>query len=123
MLPLWNFMRKYYWILLLAGWAWSETAQPLQIAVLPSRCNTEDCTDEIGYGSVRQGICPYGWRIPVADDWNALHLALAESNRNGVSKMKLANTPFADWNNTENDGNSFYFSAVPAGLRVANGGF
>ncbi len=90
---------------------------------LPYRCNTEDCTDEIGYGTVRQGICPYGWRIPVADDWNALHLALADEKFKGVSKMKLATTPFDEWNSSENDGNSSYFSAVPAGMRVVNGGF
>jgi len=88
---------------------------------LPSSCNVTACGDSIH--SPHQGICPLGWHIPSALDWNVLGVNLGAATSVGA-KMKALTTTFIAWDNTTyNDGNSSGFSAFPAGLRFETGGF
>lgn len=42
---------------------------------LPSSCNTTDCAGQISTGNHR-GICPSGWHIPKASEWESLNTML-----------------------------------------------
>jgi uncharacterized protein (TIGR02145 family) len=89
---------------------------------LPAYCNTSACVDQISTGH-HQGICPIGWHIPKAAEWNQLATYLGGTLIAG-SRMKLNNTLFDVWDSlTYNDGNSSGFSAIPAGNRYGEGGF
>jgi uncharacterized protein (TIGR02145 family) len=65
-----------------------------------------------------RGLCPEGWSIASENDWKDLVNALGGSNTAG-NAMKIKN----EWNNDANADNSSGFSALPAGLRDANGDF
>lgn len=94
-------------------------------------CNSVLLSDATCNASIsaknHQGICPTGWRMPKASEWDALVTALGGNAAIVGSKMKLNNTSFPDWNSLDtvayNDGNSSGFSAVPAGGRHPYYGF
>lgn len=70
-----------------------------------------------------RGICPVGWHIPKPAEWNTLATLLGGSDLAG-KKMKLNTAGYSSWDAvTYNDGNSSYFSALPAGVRAYGGGF
>ena len=84
---------------------WAEMMQ------LPSRCNTESCSDLIQPN--HQGICPDGWRLMTyADFYIAWH---AETNSYGIEGVRSAYL-FNGYNSTG-------LSLTGAGLRTAEGGF
>jgi len=82
---------------------------------LPSKCDSTTCVAQISSGN-HQGICPTGWHIPKAEEWDYLENYLGGSPVAGT-KMKLNATGFSKWDATKNnDGNSSGFSAFPAGF-------
>ncbi len=84
---------------------WAEMMQ------LPSRCNTESCSDLIEQN--HQGICPDGWRLMTYDDFYiAWH---AETNSYGIEGVRSAYL-FNGYNSTG-------LSLTGAGMRTAEGGF
>lgn len=89
---------------------------------LPSSCNSTTCASLVSSGN-HQGICPTGWHIPTAVEWEVLGDMLGGKNV-AAQKMKLNTTGYASWDtSTTNDGNSSGFSALPAGERRYTGGF
>ena len=84
---------------------WAEMMQ------LPSRCNTESCSDLIQEN--HRGICPEGWRLMTYDDFYvAWH---AETNEYGIKGTRSA-YGFG--------GNNYSgLSLTGAGLRKIEGGF
>ena len=92
---------------------------------LPFACNS-DTTPNCG-GTINsnhhQGICPKKWHLPKETDWNLLIGELGGLKAAG-SNMKLNTTGISAWDDsTYNKGNSFGFSARPAGNRNENYGF
>ena len=84
---------------------WAEMMQ------LPSRCNTESCSDLIEQN--HQGICPDGWRLMTYDDFYiAWH---AETNSYGIEGVRSAYL--------FNGYNSSGLSLTGAGMRTKGGGF
>ncbi len=97
-------------------YSWAESMDFL------NTCNTNACASQISTGH-HQGICPAGWHIPKAAEWDAL-----ATNLGGIAvaggKMKLNTTGFTNWDAVaNNDGNSSGFSAFPAGFRYNLGDF
>ncbi len=87
-----------------------------------STCNITTCATQISTGN-HQGICPTGWHIPKAAEWNALASMLGGKTVAGKT-MKLNTTGYAYWDaDSFNDGNSSGFSALPAGYRANGGGW
>jgi uncharacterized protein (TIGR02145 family) len=87
-----------------------------------SSCATASCAGQISIGN-HQGICPVGWHVPKATEWDALQTNLGGSAV-AVSKMKLNNTGNSSWDSsTYNNGNTSGFSGLPAGDRSLAGGF
>jgi uncharacterized protein (TIGR02145 family) len=88
---------------------------------LSGSCNSSSCNDSIN--PPHQGICPAGWRIPSAADWDSLANYLGSADSAGA-KMKLYVPAYPGWNATgSNDGNSSGFSTRPAGLLFNDVGF
>ena len=84
---------------------WAEMMQ------LPSRCNTESCSDLIQEN--HRGICPEGWRLMTYDDFYiAWH---AETNSYGIEGVRSAYS-FNGYNSTG-------LSLTGAGTRTVEGGF
>ena len=84
---------------------WAEMMQ------LPSRCNTESCSDLIQEN--HRGICPEGWRLMKdLDFYIAWH---AETNEYGIEGVRSAYS-FNGYNSTG-------LSLTGAGLRTLEGGF
>ena len=87
-----------------------------------SSCATTSCSSQISTGN-HQGICPLGWHVPKAIEWDTLQTYLGGSTVAG-SKMKLNNTGYSIWDaSTYNNGNASGFSSLPAGYRFNFGGF
>lgn len=88
---------------------------------LSNICKISSCATQVSSGN-HQGICPTGWHIPKAAEWNTLVSYLGGSSVAGA-KIKLNNTEFSSWNDpVSNDGNSTGFSAFPSGIRYYYGG-
>ena len=80
-----------------------------------SSCATANCSNQIRNGH-HQGICPLGWHVPKAAEWDTLGSALGGLAIAG-SKMKLNNTGDSSWDeSTNNIGNPSGFSALPIGV-------
>lgn len=83
---------------------------------LPSYCNGEYCSDLIN-SEFHQGICPIGWHMPKAEEWDVLAEYLGGASVAGA-RMKGNSLEFPVWNDlANNDGNSSGFSAIPVGFR------
>lgn len=65
-----------------------------------------------------RGLCPEGWSVPSENDWKDLVNSLGGSNIAGEA-MKCKN----EWNIDTSADNTSGFSALPSGLRDANGDF
>jgi len=72
-----------------------------------------------------RGICPSGWHIPSAADWNDLMRFVSPSCSNNKTcagaGTKLKAT--SGWNNNGNGTDEFGFSALPGGARSDLGSF
>ena len=85
---------------------WAEVMQ------LPSRCNTESCSDLIKPN--HQGICPDGWRLFTWDDYVVVSDYKDDFN-DGVKGLRST----YGFRGTNQSG----FSLTGAGLRIENGTF
>ena len=85
---------------------WAEMMQ------LPSRCNTESCSDLIQPN--HQGICPDGWRLFTYDDF-AVVMGYKDEFGSGIKGLRSA---YAFGGN-----NYSGFSLTGAGMRTKGGGF
>jgi uncharacterized protein (TIGR02145 family) len=65
-----------------------------------------------------RGLCPAGWRIANEQDWVELVYAAG-----GGSSAGIALKSTTDWNNETNADNRTGFTALPSGIRDANGSF
>ncbi|MCQ2060206.1 MAG: hypothetical protein MJY47_01285 [Fibrobacter sp.] len=79
-----------------------------------------------GYGkpcwlAVVKGVCPAGWHLPSKAEWDTLFTNVGGINTAGT-ELKSSLTEFLSWNG-RNRGDSYGFSAVPAGIRLFNGNF
>jgi uncharacterized protein (TIGR02145 family) len=96
---------------------------------LASSCNSSACNSQIQ--SKHKGVCPSGWHISNADDWNAL-IAFVHSD-NGLGSFTSGNSIYAgkylkatsSWNSYSGIVNldSYGFSALPGGYGLSSGGF
>lgn len=84
---------------------WAEMMQ------LPSRCNTESCTDLIQ--EKHRGICPEGWRLFTWDDYVIIR-QYEDKYDEGISGLRSQ-----CFNGTNTSG----FSIIGAGIRTADGKF
>lgn len=66
------------------------------------------------------GICPEGWHVPTADEYDALSTYLGG---NSVAGGKLKETGTDHWNSSNTGAtNEYGFTALPAGFRAYNNG-
>jgi uncharacterized protein (TIGR02145 family) len=65
-----------------------------------------------------RGLAPEGLHIPSNEDWRTLTKALGTVD---IAGIKLKNT--TGWNKKDLADNTSGFSAIPSGLRMADGGF
>ena len=84
---------------------WAEMMQ------LPSRCNTESCSDLIQEN--HRGICPEGWRLFTWDDYVIIR-QYEDKYDEGISGLRSQ-----CFNGTNTSG----FSIIGAGIRTADGKF
>lgn len=84
---------------------WAEMMQ------LPSRCNTESCSDLIQEN--HRGICPEGWRLFTWDDYVIIRQYNDEFDH-GIEGLR---------SQCFNGYNTSGFSIIGAGIRTANGKF
>ena len=85
---------------------WAEMMQ------LPSRCNTESCSDLIQEN--HQGICPDGWRLFTYDDYVVVR-GYKDENGDGIKGLRST----YGFSGTNASG----FSLTGAGIRSDNGTF
>ena len=85
---------------------WAEMMQ------LPSRCNTESCSDLIQEN--HQGICPDGWRLFTYDDYEIVR-GYKDENGDGIKGLRST----YGFSGTNASG----FSLTGAGIRSDNGTF
>lgn len=85
---------------------WAEMMQ------LPSRCNTESCSDLIQEN--HQGICPEGWRLFTYDDYVVVR-GYKDENGDGIKGLRST----YGFSGTNASG----FSLTGAGIRSDNGTF
>lgn len=89
---------------------------------LPDSCAQTQCSHLIAPEN-HQGLCPEGWHIPSAAEWDLLATELGGDSIAGA-KMKLNQTGDSLFDAPlYNDGNSSGFSALPAGIRYFDGRF
>ncbi len=65
-----------------------------------------------------RGLCPEGWKIATENDWIDLVNAVGGSNTAGTALKSTSG-----WNNDTNTDNRSGFTALPSGMRDANGDF
>ena len=63
------------------------------------------------------GLCPSGWHVPTLDEFHELRDYLGDSNAGEQMKSSPSDVPAWDGTNTSG------FSAVPGGMRLANGNY
>jgi uncharacterized protein (TIGR02145 family) len=86
---------------------------------LPDSCNTKSCTDLIG--PKHRGICPNGWHIPNASEWDTLG---SYANASGTLTANVAGAALrsaSGWSTANPD--SLGFKATPTGYRDADGNY
>ena len=74
-------------------------------------------------GNVKvRGVCPEGWHLPTEAEWIALFNAVGGKTTAG--KMLKSTEGWNDYDGTSGNGSdAYFFSALPAGNRLYNGGF
>ena len=85
--------------------------------------------EECGYGKkcnldtgYVRGVCPKGWHLPDATEWNALFTAVGGKATAGT--MLKFTEGWNDYEGTSGNGSdTYFFSALPAGGRNSSGGF
>ena len=70
-------------------------------------------------GNVKvRGVCPEGWHLPDTTEWNALFNAVGGKETAGIMLKSTEG-----WKKNGNGSDSYFFSALPAGLRDIDGGY
>jgi uncharacterized protein (TIGR02145 family) len=91
---------------------------------LPASCNSSDCTDQIN--PKHRGICPEGWHVPSAEEWDALFASVG--GRSAAGRYLKADEgwsscgPLGSGENYLCE-NMYDFSALPGGIGFSNGNF
>jgi uncharacterized protein (TIGR02145 family) len=89
---------------------------------LPSSCNSTSCPE---IGAKHQGVCPSGWHIPKAWEWETLLVYVKSDNMwcSNCEGKYLKST--SGWNSYSGIVNldSYGFSALPGGFGYSGGGF
>jgi uncharacterized protein (TIGR02145 family) len=93
---------------------------------LPYKCNStrsttdSDCAIKTPY---HQGVCPSGWHIPSANEWDKLFkFAKGADNSSNATREALKAT--SGWNEVDGNGTDSYgFSALPGGYGDPNDGY
>jgi len=93
---------------------------------LDATCNSSTCASQVQ--TKHKGICPQGWHIPNAADWNTLMKFVNPScSNNSNSNCAGAGTKLkatSGWNNISGNGEDTYgFSALPGGFGNSDGSF
>jgi len=96
----------------------------------PGYCwyNNDDQANRETYGALYNGytvstgkLCPSGWHVPAADDWQLLKEFLADSISGG-GKLKESGT--IHWTSPNNGATNLSgFTALPSGIRYFDGSF
>ncbi len=85
----------------------------------------KDCgkgtTCSLANNAVVRGICPEGWWLPNADDWQELETYVAGQVEGGLEFAGDALKSTEDWNDDGNGSDVFGFNALPAGFCSATG--
>ena len=77
------------------------------------------CGEYCNLGNVKvRGLCPEGWHLPNTTEWNALFTAVGGKETAGLMLKSMGG-----WIYNGNGSDSYFFSALPAGLRGYNGVF
>jgi Fibrobacter succinogenes major domain (Fib_succ_major). len=78
--------------------------------------NACGCGEYCNLGNVKvRGLCPDGWHLPDTTEWSALFNAVG---RKATAGEMLKSTE--GWKNSGNGSDAYFFSALPAGVRVRN---
>lgn len=88
----------------------------VQALALDDSCAQKSCSTQVNRSA--QGICPTGWELPTADDWNELAAAVGGSGTAG-SRLKA----LAGWKSGSGSDDRLGFRALPAGRRDPDGDF
>lgn len=83
---------------------------------LDQNCNYISCSLQIA--EKHKGICPDGWHIPSAKEWDALMIAVG-----GYSDADKYLKATSGWDGDGNGTDAYGFSALPGGRGLANGSF
>ena len=88
-----------------------------------SYCYDNDPANCAKYGrlylwSAAMIVCPEGWHLPDITEWKALFTAVG----GGATAGKMLKST-EGWKNNGNGSDTYFFSALPAGLRNSHGGF
>ena len=81
---------------------------------MDASCNSNSCASQVG--AKHRGICPSGWHIPNADDWNKLVNYVESSNdcSNCAARYLKATKGWND-GKSGNGSDKYGFSALPGG--------
>jgi uncharacterized protein (TIGR02145 family) len=94
---------------------------------LSASCNSSTCASQIG--TKHQGICPVGWHIPSATDWNVLMKYVDPSSSDNSpsegagAKLKATSGWEPYYEQSGNGQDTYGFAALPSGVGYSNGHF
>jgi uncharacterized protein (TIGR02145 family) len=81
-----------------------------------AHCNTELCTPE----ELHRGICPSGWHIPSAEEWNVLVQYVDPATTNNTAGTKLKAKSWTATGSYKTGEDIYGFKALPGGYRNYN---
>jgi len=90
---------------------------------LPASCNESSCASQIS--AKHRGICPSGWHIPSAADWDQL-MSYVDGSTGTDSSASLYLRATSGWNWNDEDGisgngeDTYGFSALPGGYNSSS---
>ena len=90
-----------------------------EVMALSPVCEYENCSDQIW--EQHQGICPPGWYVPTANEWQTLMDYAGESSGRKLKATHGWHTDEIDQNSNGTD--DFGFAALPGGMSFGAGRF
>jgi len=99
-------------------------AENLSYNAKDSKCYNDENSNCKKYGrlysweTIKENLCPDGWRLPSNADWNAL-VNFAGGEKNAGNKLKAK----SGWNNSGNGSDDYGFAALPGGHASREGKF
>lgn len=88
----------------------------VQALALDDSCASKSCSTLVNRDA--QGLCPAGWELPTAEDWNELAAAAGGSGSAGAHLKALGG-----WKSPSASDDNIGFRALPAGRRDPDGDF